>query len=442
MRFLPFLHDAQSRDKVLHIQVLLWAIALYAAFQPGLMSPDSIDQYTQGLTGSYNDIHPPLGSWLLGLSGKLTGSPWLAFVGQLIGLGIAMSYLARSSDPARGKWGLIIMGAFLLTPTVWALAVVLWKDVMMAAALLGAVAALKVHRPVLALLLLLAGVAFRHNAIVAAIPLAIPTMAQLAPHGWRWPLKIPALVVMIGGLALVPALPNHLLNANRGWAAGQLFLFDLAGIYTVHPELLPSSLLAEKTSAKELAISYTPTHVWPLFGGAEGARPIPFDPLVFRRQEFVDEWFRVLRAHPTTWMKHRIASFRHLTGAFAGPMPFPILQDIDANPFHLRSPREGLVNQWARTIENWAGKSIFFRGWAWLLVLGALTVVALRRVRRTPIACCTALSGLGYALSYLVIGIGNDFRFIYWSVIATFATLALLTTEEAPPGTEAQPRPG
>ncbi|WP_426753017.1 hypothetical protein [Myxococcus sp. Y35] len=411
---------------------MVWTVVLYAAFQPGLMSSDTIDQYTQGLTGIYNDVHPPLGSWILGISGRLAGSPWPVFTGQLLGLGIAMSHLVKSPNPARGQWGLVLMAAFLLTPTVWALAVVLWKDVMMATALLGAVAALKARRPLLALSLILASVALRHNAIIAAVPLAIPTVAQLAPPSWRWNLKAPALAVTIGALFLAPALPNRLLNAHRDWAAGQLFLFDLAGIYTAHPELLPRSLLADKTSAKELAISYRPTHVWPLIGGEEGARPIPFYTLALQRQEFVKEWFRVVRAHPAAWMKHRVASFRHLMGAFAGPIPFLIHQDIDANPFQLRTAKEGLMNQWARAVEVWAGRTIFFRGWAWVLVLSVLAIIALRRIRRTPLACCTALSGLGYALTYLLIGIGNDFRFIYWSVIATFATLALFVTEEPP----------
>ncbi|MBN8465432.1 hypothetical protein JYJ95_02855 [Corallococcus exiguus] len=411
---------------------MLWVVVLYAAFQPGLMSVDTIDQYAQGLRGVFDDVHPPLGSLLLGFSGRLVGSPWLVLVGQLLLLAGSMALLVRSPDGRLQRRGLFILGVFLVVPTVWALAVTLWKDVMAAAVLLGAVAALKCRRPLLALVLLMAGTAFRHNALVAALPLAIPVMFQLSRPRWRWPLRALVLAVLVAGLALTPSLLNRALGASKGWAAGQLFVFDLAGIYVAHPELFPGSTLEQDTSAPELARSYSPFHVGFLLSGAPDARPVPLESLPGRRDVLVREWSRVVRAQPAAYAHHRWETFQRLIGAFEGPVFFPFQARIDPNPWGFQLPDQGLLNQWLRRGADLVKNSPLFRGWAWLGALTALALISLFDVRRRPLAFFTALSGLGYGLSYLVISIGCDFRFLYWSVIATFAALALRVTGEAP----------
>ncbi|WP_255207886.1 MULTISPECIES: hypothetical protein [unclassified Myxococcus] len=403
-----------------------------AAFQPGLMSSDSLDQYSQGLSGAYNDIHPPLGSLLLGISGKLTGSPWPVLMAQLLAMGLCMAALVRSPKAREGRWGLVVMGLFLLTPTVWALAVTLWKDVMTAAVLLGAVAALKFRRPAMALVLLMAGVAFRHNAIIAAAPLAIPAVLQWAPKQWSAFRKSQLLAVALVGLVLSPSVVSRALGSTRAWAVGQLFLYDLAGIYAAHPELVSRSMLSNDTSGDEIVRLYTPLHVWQLFGGVEGARPISFTSLDSRRKELRGEWARMIREQPSAWLRHRWASFESMIGASPAPVHYPFHLNIDPNSFQLRVPSEGWLYKTLHEIKMRLANTLVFRGWAWLLLLGGIALVALRRVRQKPIAFCTAMSGLGYALAYLFIGIGSDFRFIYWSIITVFATLALLLTEQSP----------
>jgi len=50
------------------------------AFAPGLMSPDSIDQWQQGRAWSFNDVHPPMMSALWGIFDRVWPGPFLMLV--------------------------------------------------------------------------------------------------------------------------------------------------------------------------------------------------------------------------------------------------------------------------------------------------------------------------------------------------------------------------
>ena len=46
--------------------------ACLAAGYPGHFAPDSVWQLAQGREGRFNDWHPPIMAWLLGLADRLT----------------------------------------------------------------------------------------------------------------------------------------------------------------------------------------------------------------------------------------------------------------------------------------------------------------------------------------------------------------------------------
>ncbi|MGI8555822.1 MAG: hypothetical protein ACR2LT_05650, partial [Pyrinomonadaceae bacterium] len=49
------------------------AVVIWRIYYPGIMSPDSIDQYGQALEGNFVDWHPPLMSLVLSLIFKVGG---------------------------------------------------------------------------------------------------------------------------------------------------------------------------------------------------------------------------------------------------------------------------------------------------------------------------------------------------------------------------------
>ncbi len=112
-------------------------IAVYGISYPGSMEDDSFVQLVEGRTGSYSNWHPPVMSWLLGVSDALPGPPaawFIAFTMLLFFAALAgVIWL-----PRRVGWTAVIAAAALfLLPQVLLLQAVVWKDSLFANAVLA-----------------------------------------------------------------------------------------------------------------------------------------------------------------------------------------------------------------------------------------------------------------------------------------------------------------
>jgi hypothetical protein len=415
------------RDGLLFGLVLAWGLVLFTAFQPGLMSWDSLQQYEQGLSGQYGNWHPPVVSLLNGIAGRLAGSPWPLLVGQLLAIGTGMALLARRAPTTRAAAALAIFCGFLVAPPVWSIGVTLWKDVLVGAALLGAVAALDADRPVLALCFTVLGTLCRHNAIVGVVPLALPAVNQLIRDRRG---RLVAGAAVVGLLAVAPKLAERALGARDEWTLGALLVFDEIAVYSAHPDLLAASPLHEDFTVKDLQYVYSPASCQPIFSGGPEAPRITGASLPPRRQQIRAEWVRVVRADPLAYARHRLLHFRSLVGADGNPVCYPFHVGIHpGNPWGFKLREDGAVYRGLRRLQDRVSNTFLFRGWFWMLALPALAATAWRR-RAAPLAIWTAASGWLYGAAYLLIGVVCDFRYLYWSVLATFAAAALSLRSE------------
>ena len=121
-----------------------WVGALFTAYHPGILSPDSLEMYLTGLTGHYrHNVYPLFVSFLYGLAGRAFGSPGAILLAQLLGLALAMAFITEPWVlPQRKQRWLVLLG-FLAAPPVWWIGVVLWSDVALATALLWCVVAIR-----------------------------------------------------------------------------------------------------------------------------------------------------------------------------------------------------------------------------------------------------------------------------------------------------------
>lgn len=409
---------------------LAWTLLLFCAFQPGLMSWDSIQQYAQGLAGEYGNWHPPFVSFINGIAGRSFGSPWAVLLAQLLVISGGMALLVQEVPPRRSGAALAIFASFLIAPPVWSMAVTLWKDVLMAAALLASVVALRRAQPYWALAWMLVGALCRHNAIFAVAPLAIAAAGALAPARWR----IASAVLVLALVAVAPKAADIALRAKDEWTLGALLVFDEVAIYAADPEMLRESPFAAELTPEDIALAYQPRSLQPIFSGGQ-PHQLNSATLAPRRDAIRAEWLRVLSAHPYVYARHR---FRHLQGLL-GPICYPFHIGIGPNPWGFRLRDHTLLHKGLRQLQEATRESALFNGWFW--VLAAIIVAAVAYRRHQLLAFWTALSGLAYTAGYLIVGVTCDFRYLYWTVIATFAALVLCFTDASERRSATKPIP-
>ncbi len=109
---------------------LVWTITLLVLW-PGLMSPDSIDQWGQVLRGSYDDLHPAIHTMTNWLITRLWLSPAAIALAQIVALasvaGWGLSRMTALGCPRSLAW--VLCALFALSPVNNPLVITLWKDV-------------------------------------------------------------------------------------------------------------------------------------------------------------------------------------------------------------------------------------------------------------------------------------------------------------------------
>ena len=421
---------ARLRDLSLGAVVLVWVTLVFWAFTPGLMSPDSLSQYSQGLSGEYSNAHPPAMSWLLGLFGKTVGSPWPFLLIDLLALSVGMALLLRKARPRALLWSLLFLIGYLALPTTWSLGAVLWKDSAIGGVLLLTVAALHYGRLRIALELMVCSMLLRHNAIVAVAPLlvfAIWKAPALTSARVRW-------VALAGGLVLLnlaPKVADKVARAQDLCAVCVPAVFDLAAVYIDSPELFPNSVFANDVSVDELKVSFSPATVVFLLWGSEPVRHINPEFVFSHRKEILTEWVAVIPQRPWAYSKSRLALFAHLLG-IKGDVFYAFHTGIDANAWGLTVAHgDGWVHQKLRALQEYSRNSLAFRGWFWLGTSAALCALLLWR-RRGSLAMYTALSGFLFTVTLVGVTTSSDFRFLFWTVVSCFAAGALLLGPSLP----------
>jgi hypothetical protein len=399
----------------------IWLFALFAAFQPGLMSSDSLGMYDQGIRGSYGNWHPPFMSWLLGLTGKVAGSPWPFFLAQLFLLGLGF---ARALEPSRSRWpgaSLLFFSLILLLPPVWATAVTIWKDVAMATAMLWAVVFLKEGKPWRAFLALTFCVLFRHNGIFAAVPLlpCVTAGFRRLAHSWRrrFIVGLSLLLVLLGA----PRAFDRIVRAHDEGIIVELWVFDLAGIYTRVPALFSGSVLERYTTLSDVRKMYTPLEADPLMWGTPH---LPMDQLQGVRGQLGRDWIRAILHVPRSYLAHRMVHLRALLSIPPYTAANQFHEGIDANSFGFTLAASGFCRRVLVQLREGFRNTLFFRGWTWVATC-VFWLLALARSPSSALARWVLLSGIAYALGYAAVSVCDDFRYLYWTVIALLASGAL-----------------
>lgn len=422
------------------LAALLLAVASAAIAWPGIAAYDATTQFTQAITGQYDDWHPPIMArlWSLFLRAGAWGTaPMLLLQLALLWAGLAMLAVAlrRARAPIAGGCVLTIG----LLPPVLDWMVVVDKDCQMIGALACAIGLVALFRlakrrvpiwaaAVVAILLAYA-ILLRANSVFAVMPLAFVWGGWFGLTRW-WLRGVALLAAMLLAIGVSGPVNHGLLGADRSGVQYTLPIFDLAGIsHRAGLASMPGLSMADWSRAERLHCA-TPFY-WDPFADPSRCGPMGNvlvsdengPPPLFRN------WIAAIVAHPLAYAEHRAA---HLNSTLR--IVTPPDERSAAAPF--RTP-ENLYDIGAKATPATIALSRVAGAVAetpigvpavWLLALLAMGWV-LRATPRQPardLGLSLALSGLLMTASFAVVSIASDLRYHLWLILATALTGALL----------------
>jgi hypothetical protein len=412
------------------------------AFYPGYLSPDSIRQLSEGRAWSFTDWHPPLMAAAWGIVDRAVPGPFGMLVLQNSVFWGALALFWRATY-RRSVWPGLCLVASGFLPSVLALLSTIWKDVGLGASLLLASALLYTARRegsrralLLSIPFLFYGYGVRQNAAPAILPLALWT-GFVACRVWPLLQRKAARRFRIGPLALglayfllltvaVLATTRLLTGGRSSYILQVVLLHDLAAVSTERGEaLLPDYVQqGEGFTLARVAACYRPEDATAIYKcGAPGLS------LTGNPEEIAAlraKWFEVVTANMAVYLRHRWEVFKWATGLGKEHVCFPYL--ATSHSFGGYEVNVWRIHQFLRAVFWKLRDTLLFRGFFWLLVsLALLSAAAVGRLRGDLEAVFVlSSSGLLYGLAYFFVATSCDFRFFWWTVLASLASLALV----------------
>lgn len=431
---------------------LAWAALIFVCVYPGGISTDTITLMHQGRTGAISDSFPPILAVLWGGVQALTDDPALMLALQLAlffgGIGaVAAAYaprLHRLFPPA-----VVVVMAM---PPVLGIVGALWSDVLMAAALLGAVGlvalsgtmrrAIAIGAWGCAALLVFVAVGARHNALAAVAPLLVWAFATASLRRTGEPALIRS--TLVAALATI-----GLFIASQAFSAAVvekkthfwtvLAKYDVIGTALRSGTTEPLEMFLPATE-EDIRALYTPRSVIPLMTGvqihsAEAASTqrarVPWLIEPEQRRAVASAWLEGVRGAPAAYLSHRSAVFGSLLGLGGWPLWDPVWTRIDPGPAaHVARvqprPETRLGTGLAQILH-----SGFFAPWIFLalacVLAPAALVAALRTRDEVPLLAAALLaSGLCHMAGLFFIAMSGDYRYSHWMITTTLLAAVLL----------------
>jgi hypothetical protein len=434
------------------IVLIGYGASLWANF-PGHFSPDSLWQLTQGRLGVYNEWHPPVMAWLLGLADRfMPGAPlFIVFDGALFFGGL----LAFATLEERPRFFAVpALALVVASPLVLIYQGMVWKDVLFADASVAAFAALA-----------WAGRVWTLRANRSALLIAAFTLFALAgltrQSGWVAPVCGAAGLFAIGRMAqsrerAAPEVVLHslaraslalvlvgLVDGAAAWGLAarddgkpetarqiaRLQVFDLSGAIRADPSL-DLSILRRQAPLQERFIRGEAAPAWSA-DSADNLLRLPMASLVFVRPDPAvgRQWRAMALSRPDLYARVRSNVFAATLMASTAHQCPAIFTGVDSgNPVLLRGAglkaRYDAKDAWDEDYETMFVETpvfshLFYGG----LLIGLLIWIAVdiaRGDRRPELAAVAAMeaSALLFAASFLVISSACDYRYLYYLDLA------------------------
>jgi hypothetical protein len=240
-----------------------------------------------------------------------------------------------------------------------------------------------------------------------------------------------ALRIGVGVLSLLIVvqwgIDTHLLHARRAHLTQMLETFDLVAIRCAGGNAaIPAAFLRQDAQTKMLCDVFDPLNVDRLYFVAGSPLRQSTDHAALR--ELGDAWRHAVVTSPGEYLAHR---FRVFTGLLGLGTPDALRMfwspSTIANRYGFGYEPNAVTDMIGASVA--LGNAVgLYDGLAWLIVAAIVAAIAWRNRRTGDVAgeAALALSAICYTLPYFFVALAPDYRYIYWTVVAT-AVAAVLT---------------
>ena len=424
-------------------------IVTVAAFYPGVMSPDSLDQLRQARAWTYTTSVPPLMTLLWSALDSLVPGPALMLLLQVGAWWGGLYLLARRLVRAAPLTQAAVVLFVGLWPPLFAMIGTIWRDVHLTLALLMSIALLlrAEGRPdrrmtATAGVLVAYASAVRVNAILSVIPLAgwvawqwSGGRAAIMSGARRRAALIACVVCLVfGGRWIERFIATTIVHPEQC-----VEVFDLVGISSrTGTNLVPGSIRngfdrPERIAASYNAFTWLPAYWGPMRDG------VLVEPRLLSTEDRATlaqihgAWWSAVRAHPRAYLAHRAAVFAAAMGWDALPIFYPYERGVPVNDLGLVSRPSGFSALVYRGLDLTPLRLPWiWRPWVFVWIDLMLLAACLRAWTQgvvTPRTVLVLSSALLYSLPYFVLAPAAELRYQHWSLAATFVALMLFAWE-------------
>jgi hypothetical protein len=426
------------------VVMLAGFVLTFAAFYPGLMSPDSEDQMSQAMRFAFSDWHPVMMALIWAGTNAIVRGPLGLFVLlQLMYWGGFLLICRYFANRSRACFWCALVLPFM--PFLINFSGTLWKDALVFDCFLLSVGILLAYQgrrryvplvlAIFVFVLLVVAALARHNSVLSAIPLAALLFWPRASDGERVSaivrrMAAASLVVVVAVLVATIAL-NTLLRPVKTYPSSQVLIFDLVGVSTrTGSILLPGRWTEDEgRSIKECYNPRSWDFIWLRCDFA----------LVRLRAEdrwrrLFRPWMRAVSRHPVEYTAHRLA----YVGTFFQPAHLVFNSGVTHASYDYGFTKNLLFRTIETVVVTAASAfpfSILFTKGFWFLAAPATFLLHLWMFRRDPAATYPGLlisaSGALYTTPLAIVGLAHDFRYVYWGIGASCVAAVLAANVRA-----------
>ena len=410
---------------------LFGLIITLRAFFPGLVTSDSLDQYQQATSFVFGDWHPPMMSFIWAITNDWIPGPFgMLLLDSILYWGALL--LLSLSIPKKNKYiSLLVVVTGFLPFTIGALSHI-GKDVLHAVVWLFAIGVFcffssredgsKKYLFLVAALLFI-GNSLRFNAVFGLLPLIWLVLHKINIGASK---KWVAIIFVLPVLALLlNAVFNYgFLKSAKSRVYQSLIVFDIGGI----SHFSGTDYFKEKWDGEQnnkiISSCYEPK-AWDNYAWGDCSFVLKKlqDSGSWTNGSLMKKWISALMSEPTSYIKHRYGNYMEFLWH-----PNAVLDEqmVD-NDYGFEYEMTSLFRILKLLTKPYEDTFIFKPGfWLFASLIFSVYGTIIRKNFSRDVFLALNVSSFLYLLGYFIVGVASEFRYAYWSILATTASIPFI----------------